>query len=232
MMLMTGKGGQHRYYACSNVRRKKDRSCGGNNVPMQKVDEAVMDALKQRLLQPSRLNTLLSGLIERSEGADAKRRQSLGVLRSERTEVENSIRRVFEMVESRMIEPDDGDFKARLATHQKRRAAIDEEIRTLDRQIGRKGKRIDEAAISSFAHKLKSRLDDPLKPALRKNYVRAFVGEVIMTKRKVIIRGPVSALTAAVTSPEDDEGPPVRSSMVDWCSVRRRSAGAQALDPD
>ncbi len=218
MMLMTGKSGQHRYYACSNVRRKKDRSCGGNNVPMQKVDDAVMAALKQRLLQPSRLNTLLSGLIERSEGADAKRRQSLGVLRSERTEVENSIRRVFEMVESGMVEPGDSDFKSRLAAHQKRRAALDEEIRTLDRQIGQKGKRIDEAAIASFAHKLRSRLDDPENPALRKNYVKAFVGEVVMTKRRIVIHGPVSALTAAVTSSDEDEGPPVRSSMVDWCT--------------
>ncbi|WP_407641334.1 recombinase family protein [Alteripontixanthobacter maritimus] len=220
MMLLTGKGGQYRYYACSNVRRKKDRSCGGNNVPMQKVDDAVMNALKKRLLRPARLNTLLAGLIERSEGADARRRQTLGVLRSERTEVDHAIRRVFEMVESGMIEPGDSDLKSRLGTHQKRRAALDEEIRVLDRQIGRKGKRIDEDAIADFSARVREKLDDPGNPALRKDYVKAFVGEVVMTKERIIIRGPVSALTGAVTSSDKDDAPPVRSSMGDWCARR------------
>jgi len=66
MMLMNGKGGQYRYYSCSNVRRKKDRTCGGNNVPMQKVDNAVVEVLEQRLLDPVRLETLLAQLLERS----------------------------------------------------------------------------------------------------------------------------------------------------------------------
>lgn len=50
MMLMNGKGGQYRYYACSNVRRKKDRSCGGNNVQMSKVDDAVLEVLQSACL--------------------------------------------------------------------------------------------------------------------------------------------------------------------------------------
>ena len=99
MMMSTGKGGRYRYYSCSNVRRKKDRTCGGNNVRMEPVDTAVIEALKKRLLEPARLNTLLAGLIERSEGADAKRRQMIGTLRTERTAVETAIGRLFDMME-------------------------------------------------------------------------------------------------------------------------------------
>ena len=217
MMLMTGKGGIYRYYACSNVRRKKDRTCGGNNVPMEVVDQAVVEALKRRLLKPDRLNILLSALIERSEGADSKRRHMVGTLRAERTEVENAIRRIFELVEAGAIEPTDKDLKARIATHQKRRSGLDEEIRVLDRQIGSKGKRVDERAIAQFADALRAKLDNSENMATRKNYVRAFVGEVMMTKERVIIRGPVSALTSAVLSPDHTQ-PPVRTSVEGWCA--------------
>jgi site-specific DNA recombinase len=217
MMLMTAKSGQYRYYACSNVRRKLDRSCGGNNVTMQLVDDAVLEALEKRLLKPERLNLLLAGLLERSEGADTKRRQALGILKADRTGVETSITRLFEMVESGIIEAGDSDFKDRLATHQKRRTALEEEIRILELQVGNKNRRIDESIVATFAESLKKTLRDPSNPIMRKNYVRAFVGEVVMTKKRVIIRGPISALSDAVSSENSDEIP-VRTSMVDWCT--------------
>lgn len=57
MMLMTGKGGKYRYYACSSRRKKGGLSCGGNNVLMDKVDDAVVFALETRLFQPERLKS-------------------------------------------------------------------------------------------------------------------------------------------------------------------------------
>lgn len=58
MMLMTGKGGQYRYYACSNTRLKKDVSCDVNNVTIQTVDDTVVKVLTQRLLDPWRLGDI------------------------------------------------------------------------------------------------------------------------------------------------------------------------------
>lgn len=82
MMLMTGKGGKYRYYACSNRRKKGDLSCGGNNVPMDNVDDAVVSALEQRLFQPERLKALLGEMLDASDAADADRRKWLAVLRT------------------------------------------------------------------------------------------------------------------------------------------------------
>lgn len=217
MMLMTGKGGQYRYYACSNVRRKKDRKCGGNNVPMQQVDEAVLDVLEKRLLDPARLEKLLAQLLERSAGADAKRKREIVTLRNERTAAETAIQRLFESIEAGLVDPTDKDLKKRLAGHQSRRAALDEEINLLERQCGDKRDRIDSGTIATFAAGLKKKLTDPNKPALRKNYVQAFVSEVVMTKERLIVRGPLASLVQAVSATGADPAP-VRTSVVGWCA--------------
>jgi len=217
MMLMTGKGGQYRYYTCSNVRRKKDRSCGGNNVSMAQVDDAVLTVLEKRLLDPARLEKLLAQLLERSAGADVKRKRDIVTLRNERNAAETAIQRLFESIEAGLIDPKDKDLKKRLASHQARRAALSQEIDLIERQCGDKLDRIDSETIAAFANGLKKKLTDPDRPGLRKNYVQAFVSEVVMTKDDLIVRGPVASLVQAVSTPEDG-APPVRTSMANWCA--------------
>lgn len=219
MMLMTGKGGQYRYYACSNVRRKKDRTCGGNNVAMDKVDSAVIEVLAKRLLDPARLEKLLAQLLERSAGADAKRKRDMATLRNERTAADTAIKRLFESIEAGLIDPKDKDLKARLTEHQSRRSALDEQLALLERQCGNKQNRIDGETIARFAESLKNKLTDPSNPTLRKNYVRAFVSEVVMTKEKLVVRGPVASLVQAVSAP-GGANPPVRTSMVNWRALQ------------
>lgn len=215
MMLMTGKGGRYRYYACSNRRKKGDLSCGGNNVPMDKVDEAVVSALETRLFQPERLTALLGDMLDASSAADAGRRKQVAVLRTEETEVTNSIRALFMMVESGATAPDDPFLKERLATLKLRLTSVAEEIVALERQIGAKSSRITPEKIERFAAAMRAKLRDGGEPQVRRRYVRAFVGEVVMSREQIIIRGPNRALelAAAGEMPADDK---VRTFMGDW----------------
>ncbi|WP_363695600.1 recombinase family protein [Sphingomonas sp.] len=219
MMLMTGKGGKYRYYACSNRRKKGDLSCGGNNVPMDKVDDAVVSALEKRLFQPERLKALLGEMLDASDAADADRRKRLAVLRTEETEVNQSIRALFMMVESGVTTPDDPFLKERLATLKLRLSGIAEEAVSLERQIGAKGGRITPEKVERFAEAIRARLRDADDSQVRRRYVRAFVGEVVMTRERLIIRGPNRALelAAAGEMPADDR---VRTFMSDWRTRR------------
>lgn len=215
MMLMTGKGGRYRYYACSNRRKKGDLSCGGNNVPMNQVDNAVVSALEQRLFQPERLKGLLSEMLDASADADAERRKRLAVLRTEESEANRSIRALFMMVESGATQPDDPFLKERLATFKLRLAAISEEVAALDRQLGAKSQRITPEKVERFAAAVRAKLRDAQDPQVRRRYVRAFVGEVEMSREKIIIRGPNRPLerAAAGKMPADSD---VRTFMSDW----------------
>ena len=215
MMLMTGKGGKYRYYACSNRRKKGDLSCGGNNVPMDKVDDAVVSALEKRLFQPERLKALLGEMLDASDAADADRRKRLAVLRTEETEVNQSIRSLFMMVESGVTAPDDPFLKERLATLKLRLSAIGEDAVGLERQIGAKGGRVTPEKVERFAEAMRARLRDADDPQVRRRYVRAFVSEVVMSRERLIIRGPNRALELATAGdvPADDT---VRTFMGDW----------------
>ena len=168
MMLMTGKGGRYRYYACSNRRNKGDLSCGGNNVPMEQVDEAVVSALEQRLFQPERLKTLLGEMLDASNAADADRRKRLTVLRTEETEVNRSIRALLMMVENRVTAPDDPFLKERFAMLKLRLSAVGEETVSLERQIGAKGGRITPEKIERFAAAMRARLRNAADPQVRR----------------------------------------------------------------
>ena len=75
--------------------------------------------------------------------------------------------------------------------------------------------RIDSETIAVFAARLKKKLADPGDPALRKNHVQAFVSEVVMTRERLTVRGPVASLVQAVGTPGAVSAP-VRTSMVNW----------------
>ena len=67
MTLRTGKGGRYRYCTCSTKARQGETGCGGRTVPMEKLDTLVADHIELRLLQPSRLEKILSSALDRRE---------------------------------------------------------------------------------------------------------------------------------------------------------------------
>lgn len=124
---------------------------------------------------------------------------------------------LFETIEAGLVDPKDKDLKKRLAGHLSRRTALDEEINLLERQFGNKQNRVDRETLAIFAARLKNKLTDADNPALRKNYVQAFVSEVVMTKEQLTVRGPVPSLVQAVSTPGADTAA-VRTSLVNWCA--------------
>lgn len=54
--------------------------------------------------------------------------------------------------------------------------------------------RITPAKIEQFAAAKGASLHDAIDPQVRRRYVRAFVGEVVMSRERIVIRGPNCAL--------------------------------------
>ena len=118
-----------------------------------------------------------------------------------------------------LTRPDDPTLGARLATLNLRLSSIGEEIVELDRQIGAKDARITPEKAVRFAEVMRRKLHDAEDAQVRRAYVRGFVGEVVMTREKITIRGPNRALELAVAgdTPSDDA---VRTFMGNWCARR------------
>src|SRR3546814_3226676 len=73
MTIRTGKGGRYRYYACSMKARQGPTACTGMAVPMEKLDDLVVNHLEKQLLQHERLETILAAALTRREEPDDRR---------------------------------------------------------------------------------------------------------------------------------------------------------------
>ncbi len=115
MTLRTGKGSQYRYYTCSTKARQGVSGCRGLTVPMDKLDRAVADHLEWRLLDPSRLATLMDQLLVRRDEWNERRRGHISELRKRAAEAEAKLKRLYDAIENGVVDMADPSLKDRIA---------------------------------------------------------------------------------------------------------------------
>jgi site-specific DNA recombinase len=67
MTIRTGKSGRYRYYTCSTAARQGETGCKGRSIPMERLDDLVAQHLETRLLDPERLEAVLSAVLDRRQ---------------------------------------------------------------------------------------------------------------------------------------------------------------------
>jgi len=65
--------GRRRYYTCSIKARQGETGCKGRSIPMEKLDNLVAGHLEDRLLQPERLEEILTSVLDRRQRRAADR---------------------------------------------------------------------------------------------------------------------------------------------------------------
>jgi hypothetical protein len=116
MTIRTGKGGRYRYYACSTKARQGQTACAGMTVPMEKMDDLVAKHLEDRLLDPTRLETILATFLDRRQERTERRRDHIAELNKRATETDLRLKRLYDAIESGVANLDDLDLKDRIAS--------------------------------------------------------------------------------------------------------------------
>ena len=114
MTIRTGKGGRYRYYACSMKARQGPTACEGMAVPMEKLDDLVVNHLEKQLLQPERLETVLAAALDRREEHAECRREHIAELNKRATESELRLKRLYDAIEAGVADLDDPALKDRI----------------------------------------------------------------------------------------------------------------------
>jgi hypothetical protein len=94
MTLRTGKGGRYRYCACSTKARQGETGRMGRTVPMEKPDRVVADHIEHRLLQPKRLEEILSSVHDRREERAERRTAHITELRKRAAVADAKLKRL------------------------------------------------------------------------------------------------------------------------------------------
>ena len=114
MTIRTGKGGRYRYYACSMKARQGPTACKGMAVPMEKLDDLVVNHLEKQLLQPERLETVLAAALDRREEHAERRREHIAELNKRAAESELRLKRLYDAIEAGIADLDDPALKDRI----------------------------------------------------------------------------------------------------------------------
>jgi len=97
------------------VSRIGETGCRGQSVPMDKLDEAVIQHIEWRLLDPRRLEALMNELLERRHQWAESRRTHVAEMRRRASEAEARLHRLYQLIESGAASPSEPVLAGRLA---------------------------------------------------------------------------------------------------------------------
>lgn len=220
MTLRTGKGngGQYTYYTCSTKARQGKTGCEGRSIRMDKLDHLVAGHLEERLLQPKRLETILSSLLDRRHERAERRRQHLAELNRRITETEQRLNRLYDAIESGVAELDDVGLKDRIANLKAIRDQATADAERVRITLDGSG---DRAATPDMIDALSQAARNSLRiegGGYRRDHLRAFAQRVEVADDEVRIMGRKSDLLKSLVAASSGETAAfaVRSSVLKW----------------
>ena len=219
MTIRTGKGGRYRYYACSTKARQGATACAGMTVPMAKLDDLVAKHLEDRLLQPDRLEVILSAVLDRRQEQATRKRAHVADLNKRATEADLRLKRLFDAIENGIADVNDSDLKERIATLKATRDQAKADAERVTASLGAAGqKAVQPEMLAKFASAARQRMRIE-GGGYRRDHVRALAQRVEVDVGEVRILGSKSNLLQALIAGAAETKPGAVPSFVPkWCT--------------
>ncbi len=193
MTLRTGKGGRYRYYTCSTKARQGETGCVGRTVPMEKLDRVVADHIEHRLLQPKRLEQILSSVLDRRQERAERRTAHIAALRKRASEADAKLKRLYDAIENGVADLADPLLKDRIAELKAIRDQARADAERVQEAIERLGPSITPRALKTFARQARKRMRTE-SGGYRRDHFRALAQRVDVDAKEVRIMGSKSVL--------------------------------------
>ncbi len=220
MTLRTGKGGRYRYYTCSIKARQGETGCKGRSIPMEKLDNLVAGHIEERLLQPERLEEILSSLLDRRQERTERRHEHIAELNKRAAESDLRLKRLYDAIESGVADLNDPALKERVAGLKAIRDQAQTEAERAQAILTSAGHQaITPAMVQTFAATARERMR--VGGGYCRDHLRALAQRVEVADGEVRIMGSRSDLLRTLTAVSGGKSasPGVRSSVLKWRPV-------------
>jgi site-specific DNA recombinase len=223
MTLRTGTGsagGNYRYYTCSTKARQGKTGCSGNTVPMDRLDDAVVDHLESRLLHPQRLEAMMDDLLDRRDEWVERRRDHIGELRKRASEAEARLKSLYDAIENGVVDASDPSLKDRVAELVAIRDQARSDTERAVAAVERIGPIITAESLRTFTLVARRKLRNE-DGTYRRDYLRAVAQRVeVVNKNEVRVMGSRSELLRTLTAASGVEAAVtgVRGFAPKWCT--------------
>jgi len=222
MTLRTGKGGRYRYYTCSTKARQGEIGCIGRTVPMEKLDMLVADHIEHRLLQPARLEKILSSVLDRREERAERRTAHIAALRKRAAESDAKLKRFYDAIENGVAGLADPMLKDRIAELKATRDQARADAERAEDALDRLRPAITPAALKTFAKTARRRMRTE-SGGYRRDHLRAFAQRVEVDAKEIRIMGAKSVLLRTLVAASSAKSAMfgVPSSVPKWRARKR-----------
>jgi len=161
--------------------------------PWKKLDTLVADHIELRLLQPSRLEKILSSVLDRREERSERQATHIAELRERATEADAKLKRLYDATENGVTDLSDLMLKDRIAELKAIRDQARADAERAEGAIERLGPAITPKSIKAFARTARKRMRTE-GGGYRRDYLRALAQRVEVDAKELRIMGSKSVL--------------------------------------
>jgi site-specific DNA recombinase len=207
------------YYKCIQSTKQgrhkdQDGKCVNRKIPRPVIEQLVVDALVDQLLQPDRVTSILLALKARRDDRQASADRRIVDLARQASEAEERLGRLYAAIEAGTIDGTDPTLKERVTAL---KAGRDKATEALDyaKKSSATPIEIDPIAIDRFTRLMRDQLTSG-DVAARKAYLASVVDAIIVSEDKIRIVGSNDNIRSTF-GPEGQPTPLVRKSVQEWC---------------
>ncbi len=207
------------YYKCIQSTKQgrhkdQDGKCVNRKVPRPVIEQLVVEALVDQLLQPDRVTSILLALKARRDDRQASADRRIVDLARQASEAEERLGRLYAAIEAGTIDGTDPTLRDRIAAL---KAGRDKAAEALDyaKKSSTSPIEIDPIAIDRFTQLMREQLTSG-DVAARKAYLSSVVDAIIVSEDKIRILGSNDNIRFTF-GPKGQPTPRVRKSVQEWC---------------
>lgn len=104
LLITIGSSGKHSYYTCRKKTNRRCASCSSKSLPRAKLDNAMLDAVSEKLLEPTALRQTLGALIDAPEESRVAKKADLTRMRKARDRKLQGQHRFLDMVREGLMD--------------------------------------------------------------------------------------------------------------------------------
>jgi site-specific DNA recombinase len=193
MTLRTGKSGRYRYYTCCTKARQGETGCKGRTIPMEKLDSVVAEHIEHRLLQPKRIEHILSCVLDRREERGKRRTAHIAELRKRATDADAKLKRLYDAIGNGIADVSDPTLRERVTELKAIRDQARADAERAEGALDRLGPSITPQALKTFASQARRRMRTETG-GYRRDHLRALAQRVEVDAKEVRTMGSKSVL--------------------------------------
>jgi site-specific DNA recombinase len=204
----------HRYYSCSAAMRCGTEVCPGRSIPMQELDDMVVEHLKKQLFEVDRLAEMLSSFAANRSARNAEVDGRVAKLKKEVADANSKLDRLYKLVENG-IATLDADLGSRIASIRLEREQSQNAFERI-RVNNQAPPVISTDMIEKFGSIMRENISVGEAP-FRKAYIRSVIERIEVDHKLVRIIVDKATLENAVMT-KFSLGGEVHSSVPKWCT--------------